>query len=123
MHAQSRDLLKYIYIDCFDTKIINYIANMLYLSKTELIIHCSQQGDYPIIAKRCELYGFSAIQNKYYYYYYYLTAMSRVKGLCKDEKNSKNPRLLWKWVGGWVDPGLTRIFFLENRPKIVLHQY
>ena len=26
---------------------------------------------YILIVKRFELYGFSAIQNKYYYYYYY----------------------------------------------------
>ena len=25
-----------------------------------------------LIVKRFELYGFSAIQNKYYYYYYYI---------------------------------------------------
>ena len=28
---------------------------------------------YILIVKRFELYGFSAIQNKYYYYYYYNT--------------------------------------------------
>ena len=42
------------------------------------------------------------------------------KGLCK-EKNSKNPRLLWKWVGGLP----LGIFFFKssqkiNSPKLVL---
>ena len=41
------------------------------------------------------------------------------KGLCK-ENNSKNPRLLWKWVVS----GLTRIFLCgkssQNSPKAVL---
>ena len=41
-----------------------------------------------------------------------------VRGFAK-KKNSKNPRLLWKWVGG------SRIFFFfgENGPKIALNQY
>ena len=43
------------------------------------------------------------------------------KGLCK-EKNSKNPRLLWKWVAGWVQVSLG-IFCVENRPKTAVNQY
>ena len=43
-------------------------------------------------------------------------------GLCKERKNSKNPRLLWKCVG--VGPRLTRNFFfgkiISNSPKPVL---
>ena len=34
---------------------------------------------YILIVKRFELYGFSAIQNKYYsYYYYYINNYSRI---------------------------------------------
>ena len=33
---------------------------------------------------------------------------------------SKNPRLLWKWVGGSRSLG---IFSLKNHPKIALKQY
>ena len=44
-----------------------------------------------------------------------------VRGFAK-KKNSKNPRLLGKWVGGWVRSH-TDFLLLENRPKIALNQY
>ena len=39
-------------------------------------------------------------------------------GLCKEILFPKNPRLLWKWVGVWVQVSLG--FFWENSPKPVL---
>ena len=43
------------------------------------------------------------------------------KGLCKEENNSKHPRLLGKWVGG--SRSRSEFFCLENLPKIALNQY
>ena len=43
------------------------------------------------------------------------------KELCK-EFFSKNPRLLWKWVGGSRSHS-EFCFVLENHPKIALNQY
>ena len=49
-------------------------------------------------------------------------AETRVDALRGCAKNfvSKNPRLLWKWVGGFRSHSE---FFLENRSKIALNQY
>ena len=41
------------------------------------------------------------------------------KGLCKD-KNI--PKIRDYYGSGWVGPGLTRILFVENRPKIAINQ-
>ena len=43
-----------------------------------------------------------------------------LRGFAK-KKNSKNPRLLWKWVGG--SRSLGHFFVWKNRPKIALNQY
>ena len=43
-----------------------------------------------------------------------------LKGSCKENKNSKNPSLLWKWVGGSRSHS---DFFVENHPEIALNQY
>ena len=40
-----------------------------------------------------------------------------IKGLAK-KKNSKNPRLLWKWVGGFRSH--SEFVVVENLPKIAL---
>ena len=39
------------------------------------------------------------------------------KGLCKERKI---PKIRDYYGSGWVGLGLTRFFFLENRPKITL---
>ena len=44
--------------------------------------------------------------------------MRAFRGFAK-KKNSKNPRLLWKWVGGSRSH---YFFFIENHPKIALNQ-
>ena len=43
------------------------------------------------------------------------------KGLCKEFFPQKSE--ITMEVGGWVGPALTRIFVVENRPKIALNQY
>ena len=43
-----------------------------------------------------------------------------VRGFTK-KKNPKNPRLLWKWVGG--SRSHSEFFVVENHPKIALNQY
>ena len=43
-----------------------------------------------------------------------------VRGFAK-KTNSKNPRLLWKWVGG--SRSHSEFVVVENRPKIALSQY
>ena len=49
-----------------------------------------------------------------------LEASNLLRGFAKNFP-PKNPRLLWKWVGGST-PGLTRnLFSMENRPKIALN--
>ena len=42
-------------------------------------------------------------------------------GVLQRRKNSKNPRLLWKWVGG--SSSHSEFFFLQNHLKIALNQY
>ena len=42
-----------------------------------------------------------------------------LRGFAK-KKNSKNPRLLWKWVGG--SRSHSEFLCVENRPKIALNQ-
>ncbi len=42
-------------------------------------------------------------------------------GALQRKTNSKNPRLLWKGVGGFRSH--SELFFFENHPKIAIHQY
>ena len=44
-------------------------------------------------------------------------AAAKLWGLCKE----KNPRLLWKWVGG--SRSHSEYFVVENHPNITLNQY
>ena len=46
--------------------------------------------------------------------------MTAIRGFAKLKK-SKNPRLMWKWVGG--SRSHSEFSSLENRPKIALNQY
>ena len=45
-----------------------------------------------------------------------------VPSLTLQRKNSKNPSLLWKWVGGSRSHS-ELLSLLENHPKIALNQY
>ena len=49
---------------------------------------------------------------------YHETSRSSMRGSAR-ETNSKNPRLLWKWVGG----SKSHSDFFENRPKLALNQW
>ena len=42
-------------------------------------------------------------------------------GAVQRRKNSKNPRILWKWVGGSMSR--SEFLFCLNHPKIALNQY
>ena len=58
----------------------------------------------------------------YSYPFLLLLRYTRLKGAVQRKKKfKKNPRLLWKWVGG--SRSHSELFWVENHPKIPVDQY